>query len=111
LDFWRHQAVTKNTFTQTGFLTRLSTTKGKIVGEPSIDPAFERTNPGDSFGSQQQRHTGAGRFLGSPAAEKDVAIPGNLPVTFFDRRGYGVDRDSFFDLGVEGSIKEHPLSV
>ncbi len=42
-----------------GFLTRLSVTKGKSFREPSVDPAFERADPVDSFGSQQQRHTGA----------------------------------------------------
>ena len=31
----------------------------EIVREPSVDPAFERADPVDSFGSQQQRHTGA----------------------------------------------------
>ena len=46
--------------------------------------AFERANPGDSFGSQQQRHPGAGRFVGSRAVENDVAIPGNLCVALFD---------------------------
>jgi len=56
----------------------------EIVREPGIDPAFERANPGDSFGSQQQRHTGAGRFVGSRTVENDVAIPGNLSVAFFD---------------------------
>jgi hypothetical protein len=56
----------------------------EIVREPSVDPAFERANPGDSFGSQQQRHTGAGRIVGSRTVEDDVAIPGNLCVAIFD---------------------------
>ena len=56
----------------------------EIVREPSVDPALERAHPGDSFGSQQQRHTGAGRFVGSRTVENDVAIPGNLAVALFD---------------------------
>ena len=47
----------------------------EIEREPSVDPAFERANPGDSFGPQQQRHPGAGRFVGSRAVENDVATP------------------------------------
>ena len=54
------------------------------IGEPGVDAAFERANAGDSFGSQQQRHTGAGRFVGSRTVENDVAIPGNLAVALFD---------------------------
>ena len=50
----------------------------------AFDPAFERANPGDSLGSQQQRHPGAGRFVGSRAVEDDVAIPGKLSVAVFD---------------------------
>ena len=56
----------------------------EIGREPGVDPAFERANPGDSFGSQQQRHPGAGRFVGSRAVEDDVAVPGNLSVAVFD---------------------------
>jgi hypothetical protein len=56
----------------------------EIGREPGVDPAFERANPGDSFRSQQQRHPGAGRFVGSRAVEDDVAIPGNLSVALFD---------------------------
>ena len=56
----------------------------EIVREPGVDSAFERANPGDSLGSKQQRHTGAGRFVGSRAVENDVAIPGNLAVALFD---------------------------
>ena len=48
-----------------GFLDEAFGNEWEIVCEPSVDPAFERANPGDSFGSQQQRHTGAGRFVGS----------------------------------------------
>ena len=67
-----------------GFLDEAFGNEWKIVREPGIDPAFERANPGDSFGSQQQRHPGAGRFVGSRAVEDDVAIPGNLSVAVFD---------------------------
>ena len=56
----------------------------EIGREPGVDAAFERANPGDSFGSQLQRHPGAGRFVGSRAVEDDVAIPGNLAVALFD---------------------------
>jgi hypothetical protein len=56
----------------------------EIEREPSVDPAFERANPGDSFGPQQQRHPGAGRFVGSRAVENDVATQGNLSVALFD---------------------------
>jgi len=56
----------------------------EIGREPGVDAAFERANPGDSFGSQQQRHPGAGRFVGSRAVKDDVAIPGNLSVALFD---------------------------
>ena len=67
-----------------GFLDEAFGNEREIVREPSVDPAFERANPGDSFGSQQQRHTGAGRFVGSRTVENDVAIPGNLFVALFD---------------------------
>ena len=52
-------------------------TDGKLR-EPGVDPAFERANPGDSFGSQQQRHPGAGRFFRSRAVENDVATIGEF---------------------------------
>ena len=61
-----------------GFLDEAFGNEWEIVREPSVDPAFERANPGDSFGSQQQRHTGAGRFVGSRTVENDVAIPGKV---------------------------------
>ena len=67
-----------------GFLDQTFGNEWEIVREPSVDPAFERADPGDSFGSQQQRHTGAGRFVGSRTVEDDVAIPGNLSVALFD---------------------------
>ena len=67
-----------------GFLDEAFGNEREIVREPSVDPAFERANPGDSFGSQQQRHTGTGRFVGSRTVENDVAIPGNLSVALFD---------------------------
>ena len=54
------------------------------ISEPSVDPALEWPNPADSFGLQQQRHTGAGRFVGSRTVENDVAISGNLFVALFD---------------------------
>jgi hypothetical protein len=66
-----------------GFLDEAFGNEREIVREPSIDPAFERANPGDSFGSQQQRHTGAGRFVGSRTVENDVAIPGNFSMALF----------------------------
>ena len=56
----------------------------QIVREPGIDPAFERAHSGDPFGPKQERHPGAGRFVGSRAVENDVAIPGNLSVALFD---------------------------
>ena len=67
-----------------GFLDEAFGNEWEIVREPGVDPAIERANPGDSFGSQQQRHPGAGRFVGSRAVEDDVAIPGNLSVALFD---------------------------
>ena len=67
-----------------GFLDEAFGNEWEIVREPGVDPAFERANPGDSFGSQLQRHPGAGRFVGSRAVEDDVAIPGNLSVAVFD---------------------------
>ena len=67
-----------------GFIFEALGNEWEIVREPGVDPAFERTNPGDSFGSQLQRHPGAGRFVGSRAVENDVAIPGNLSVALFD---------------------------
>jgi len=67
-----------------GFLDEAFGNEREIVREPGVDPAFKRANPGDSFGSQQQRHTGAGRFVGSRTVENDVAIPGNLAVAVFD---------------------------
>jgi hypothetical protein len=41
-----------------GFIDEAFCDEWEIVREPGVDPAFERANPGDSFGSQQQRHTG-----------------------------------------------------
>ena len=67
-----------------GFLDEAFGNEWEIVREPGVDPAFERANPGDSFGPQQQRHPGAGRFVGSRAVENDIAIPGNLSVALFD---------------------------
>jgi len=66
------------------FLDEAFGNEREIVREPSVDPSFKRANPGDSFGSQQQRHTGAGRFVGSRTVENDVAIPRNLSVALFD---------------------------
>jgi hypothetical protein len=67
-----------------GFLDEAFGTEREIVREPSIDPAFERANPGNAFGAQQERHPGAGRFVGSRTVENDVAIAGNLSVALFD---------------------------
>ena len=84
-----------------GFPVEVFGNEWEIVREPGVDPAFERANPGDSFGSQQQRHPGAGRFVGSRAVENDVAIPGNLCVALFDlfqgKKGVGstLVQDSF----------------
>ena len=50
-----------------GFLDEAFGNEWEIVREPGVDAAFERAHPGDSFGSQQQRHPGAGRFVGSRA--------------------------------------------
>jgi hypothetical protein len=61
-----------------GFFGEAFANEREIVREPGVDSAFEWANPGDSFGSQQQRYTGAGRFVGSRTVENDVAIPGNL---------------------------------
>ncbi|HEX6172778.1 MAG TPA: hypothetical protein VF089_02100 [Candidatus Binatia bacterium] len=52
-----------------GFLDDAFGKEREIVREPSVDPAFERANPDDSFGSQQQRHTGTVRFVGSRTVE------------------------------------------
>jgi len=67
-----------------GFLDEAFGNERKIVREPSVDPAFERANPGDSFASQQQRHPGAGRLVGSRTVENDVAVAGNFCVALFD---------------------------
>jgi hypothetical protein len=67
-----------------GFVAEVFGNKREIVREPGIDPAFERANPGDSFRSQQQRHPGAGRFIGSRAVENHVAIAGNLSVALLN---------------------------
>jgi hypothetical protein len=67
-----------------GFVAEVFGDEREIVCQPGVDPAFERANPGDSFGSQQQRHPGAGRFVGSRAVEDNVAIAGNFSVAFFD---------------------------
>ena len=67
-----------------GFVNEIFGNEGEIVGEPGVDAAFEWPNPGDSFGLEQQRHPGAGRFVGSRAVKDDVAVPGNLFVALFD---------------------------
>ena len=69
---------------ENGFLDEAFGLEWEIVREPGVDSAFERSDPGNSFRSQQQRHTGAGRFVGSRTVENDVAIPGNLSVALFD---------------------------
>ena len=82
----RHQRLRKKYLLSkgNGFLDQAFGDEREIVREPGVDPAFERANPGDAFGSKQQRHTGAGRFVGSRAVENDVAVPGNLSVALFD---------------------------
>ena len=67
-----------------GFLDQVFGSEWEVVRQPAIDPAFERADPGNSFRYQQQRHPGAGRFVGSRAVEDDVPIPGNLSVSIFD---------------------------
>jgi len=69
---------------ESGFFDEVFGNEWEIRREPGVDAAFERANPGDSFGSQQQRHPGAGRFVRSRAVEDDVAVPGNLSVALFD---------------------------
>ena len=84
-DFWRHQGCEKYFLSKDdGFLDEAFGNEWEIVREPGVDAAFERANPGDSFGSQQQRHPGAGRFVGSRTVENDVAVPGNLSVALSD---------------------------
>src|ERR1043166_3596608 len=84
-DFSRHQRLREYLLSEdNGFLDEGFGNEWEIVCEPGIDPAFEGANSGDSFGSQQQRHPGAGRFVGSRTVENDVAIPGNLFVPLFD---------------------------
>jgi hypothetical protein len=81
----RHQRLRKVLVSKdSGFLDEAFGHEREIVREPCVDPAFERAYPGDSFSSQQQRHTGAGRLVGSRAVENDVAIPRNLSVALFD---------------------------
>jgi len=60
-----------------GFLDDAFGHEWEIIREPGVDPAFERANPGDSFGSKQRRHPGAARFVGSRTVENDVAVPGS----------------------------------
>ena len=67
-----------------GFLHDAVGNERQTVREPGVNPAFERAHSDDSFGSQQQRHTGAGRFVGSRTVENDVAVPGDLAVALFD---------------------------
>jgi hypothetical protein len=75
-NFWRQQWLGKIPLSKhNGFLDEAFGNEREIVREPSVDAAFERPNPGDSFGSQQQRHTGAGRFVRSRTIENHVAIP------------------------------------
>jgi hypothetical protein len=84
-DFWRHRELRKiPSLKDNGFLDEAFGNEREIVREPRVDPAFERAHSNDSFGSQQQRHPGAGRFVGSRAVEDDVAIPRNLSVAVFD---------------------------
>jgi hypothetical protein len=54
-------ATARRSLKDNGFLDAAFGNEWEIVLEPGVDPAFERADSGDSFGSQQQRHTGAGR--------------------------------------------------
>jgi hypothetical protein len=56
-------AVAKDIFSHKddGFLDESFGNDMEIVRESGLGPAFERANRGDFSGSQQQRHTGAGR--------------------------------------------------
>ena len=95
-----------------GFLDGAFGNEWKIVREPGVDPAFKRANPGDSFGPQQQRHTGAGRFIGSGAVDDNIPIARNFMMALFQllhrdaqRAGYHVRLR--FDVDRLAQIDDH----
>ena len=64
-----------------GFSAPVLAFEGEFVGQPGIDAALQRMNSGNAFSLQQERHPGAGRFVGSRAVEHDVAIARNFLMT------------------------------
>lgn len=52
----------------------------KAAGAPRFEPAGERTDARNAALAKQERHTGAGGFVGSSAVEDDVAVAGDLQV-------------------------------
>src|SRR5579864_715459 len=52
--------------------------QGEALILPGSESAGQWPDAGDALSSQEQRHTGAGGFIGSSAIEHDVAIAGNL---------------------------------
>lgn len=50
---------------------------GEAAIAPGVQAAFQRANARDAFAFQDQRHTGAGSFVGSSTVEDDVAIARN----------------------------------
>ncbi len=59
---------------------------------PRLKATFQRPHFLDAPSLQQQRHTGAGRFVRSGAKQNDLAVSRNLLVTLFNLVGCQTDR-------------------
>jgi hypothetical protein len=61
---------------------------------PRVEAAGERPHALDAATSQEQRHPGARRLVGSGAIEDDVAIARNLPMPRLELFGHQMQRSA-----------------
>ncbi len=54
--------------------------EGEAALAPGLQTAGQRAHPRDAVPSQEERHTGAGRLVGSGAVENDIPVPRDLAV-------------------------------
>src|SRR5437879_9807884 len=46
----------------------------KAAAPPAVEPAGQRTNAGNSLAAEEQRHTGAGGFIGSSTVKHNLPV-------------------------------------
>jgi hypothetical protein len=51
---------------------------------PGVETALQRTDALDAFFSEEERHTGAGSFVGSSTVENDFSVERQRVVFFFE---------------------------